>query len=633
MVHGSPRLDGIEDWAAWSGHAETEKAIRSPSAIVTDWAHRVGATLCLEEDSLQYFGALPREWQRDLIRRCGGIGDEEIADLEFALFQPPAQTTLMKISDQISSKKKPYSSAQTKLMAAAVEDAFGHHDAIQAWFTGGPLRPLAKEIAKRTAKLAHVDSVGLHLLTANDATLLDEAKKRAEIARNRLFVHPRDRDAGSIRRRLRGTVSRAAIHTAAVLELIGGPKWMCLPAYIDNWGLRRDRDQQAANKKYLCDHVAVCISTNTKVPMTVIAASAASSRQALWYAVILGMREIARRDRLIPLFITMTLPSEWHLHPQFGEPGDPKNSPSDGAREIGNRWHKVCAMFRERGARLIGIRAAEPHSDGTVHLHCVLWLSPDHVKSMCECLGLHFPATTKEEEEARKDGNYKLGPALVVKRWEARSIDDPRGAADAASYALSYVLDAIGRPDAVIEEDETTDDDKILEEARSINKQRSDKDKSDKERSAAWARHARIRRISLVGLAPGTIGRWRALYRTMKDANNGGECVAEPRARAICHAMKRKQWGTVLRLLGALSDPSEPRLASLREKREDRWGDQVVVTTAYYHPKTGEISAYVRPRLWNIEKRDPDAPAELSVIESYPRTAPAAASRGPPGGD
>lgn len=633
MPHGSRRLDGVEDWATWSGHADTEKAAKSPSAIVTDWAHRVGATLCLEEDSLRYFGVLPREWQRDLIRACGGIGDEEIADLEFALFQPPPQTTLMKISEQISSKKKPYTFAQSKLMAAAVEDAFEHQDAIQAWFTGRQLRPLAKEIAKRTAKLTYVDPVGLRLLTADDSTLLDEAKKLAEIARNRLFVHPRDRDAGSIRRRLRGTVSRAAIYTAALLKLIGGPKWLCLPAYIDDWGLRRDRDQQAANKNFLRDHVAVCSSTSTRVPMTVIAASAAASRQSLWYAIILGMREIAKRDGFVPLFITMTLPPEWHLNPQYGEPGDPKNSPSDGAREIGNRWHRVCAMFRERGGRVIGLRAAEPHGDGTVHLHCVLWLSPDHVTSFCECLGLHFPATTKKEDRARKKGNYQKGPALVVKQWEARSSDDPRGAADAASYALSYVLDAISRPDSVIEEDETTDDDEILEEARAINKRRSDKSKNDKERSAAWARHARIRRISLVGLAPGTIGRWRALYRAMKDANNGGECVTEPRARAICHAMKRKQWGTVLRLLGALSDPGEPRLASLREKREDRWGDQVVVTTAYYHPKTGEISAYVRPRPWHIEKRDPDVPDELSVIESYPRTAPAAASRGPPGGD
>jgi hypothetical protein len=246
------------------------------------------------------------------------------------------------------------------------------------------------------------------------------------------------------------------------------------------------------------------------------------------------------------------------------------------------------------------------------------------IGDLCECLSKHFPPTTTKEEQDQRAGDYSKGPAIVVKQWERREHDDPRGTADAASYALSHVLDVLGDPKnaAGIEEEG------LLEDARRIN---GSHNCENSDRVGAWARNARIRRISLIGLASGTIGRWQAIYRGMKKADFEGVAIVEPRARAIAHAMKRKQWATVLRLLGALSE--EPRLKALRERRENRWGDPVDVTTAYYHPNTGEISAFVRAGEWKIEKKEElgqSVSEGLSVIDSCPRTAQEARPRAGP---
>lgn len=525
----------------------------------------------------------------------------------------------MRIADSIQSDrswKGHGSAAQDGIVAQSADDYLSFWERQDAWIEAKSLAVIAPAVIGRTEKLAHVNQSGLRLLAADDQELLVEAERLAEINRRRIFVHPRDRDASSIRRRLRRTVSRAALHSAALLGLIGGPKRSGRPSYADDWTVRRFHDLQAAKRKFLCEHVAVRVGGDP-IPMTTIAKGAAASRRAMWYALIMGMRGIARKDRLVPVFVTLTLPPAWHLNPQYGQPGDPKHSPSDGAREIGRRWHNALCQFRERGGDVFGVRVAEPHADATVHLHVVLWLSADQLSSFCECLGHHFPATTPAEKSFRQSGDYSEGPALVVRRWVEREGDDPRGSADAASYALSYILD-------VLEADapEDSGEDASGEGAQTDAAGRAVMDAA---RPAAWARHMGIRRISVVGLAPGTIGKWRAIYRAMKSADRTGLLIKDPRARSVAHAMRRGHWSSALRLLGAMQNKKRQRFKALREPRKDRWGDAVSATVAYYNAKTGEISVDLALGEWTIEKAGKSNPlsvATLSDVVSYPRQSP-----------
>ena len=522
----------------------------------------------------------------------------------------------MRIAERIGFSKA-YTPAQHWILDKAADDHFKLWEEYNAWWAARPLAEIARKVIERTKNLVHVNKIGLQFLTADDIDLLNEAKRLVQINRSRshkgIFVHPRDRDAASIRRRLRCTVGRAAIHTAAILGIIGGPERLGLPSYADDWTVRRFERQKAANRRFLCEHVIVAVDGSITISMADVAESAANARRSMWYAFIMGMRDIARRDRLVPIFVSMTLPPEWHLHPQYGTPGDASHSPAEGSREIGRRWHGALAQFKKRGGYVLGVRVAEPHKDATVHLHAVVWVAAELIPSFSECLGHHFPSSTAKESDFRNNNNYGEGPALVVRRWEERKGDDPRGAADAASYALSYILDVLASGGTVSADD--------VEGVETSEKRRADMDAM---RPAAWARHVRLRQISLVGLAPGTIGRWEAFYRLKRNADRDGVRIEQPFARSVAHAMRRGQWGTVLRLLGALRPGNRPQLKSLLVKREDRWGDIVSVNTGFFKARTGEIVVEFTPGAWKIAKVANSLNVDtLSDIDSYP-------SRGPP---
>jgi len=468
----------------------------------------------------------------------------------------------------------------------------------------------------------------LRLLTADDNDLLVEAteiasrrqaRHAAAIAAGKEGLHPRERDARSIRRWLRRQVNQSAAHLAGILGLIGGRQSARLPAYVDDWALKRWQQVQEAGRAFVESRVLVAANGET-VPLKDAVEGATKAREARWYAVLLGLQQVAQRRGLAPVFLTLTLPAEYHLHATNGQRGNPRNSPTVAAKEINARWHNLLSVVHQRGTTPIGVRVIEPHTDGCPHLHCCLWLAQDGIRDLTDALDIHFPATTPEEAAARRRGDYTQGPAALVKSWR------PGEAASPVSYVLTYVLKTL----------------------------RSEKAPDDNEpngghdRAAAWASMVGVRRLDLIGLKRGLQGRWQAMQRTIRAA--GDDRLPEPRARAIAHAMKRRQWGTALVLLGAFADA--PRLAAVRAERRNCWGDAVQVTTDYAHPLTGEIVATVRPREWKIQEIRKAEPAGqqatawteeslnkvledygLSKVFSYPSGgagAPPPGSAGPP---
>jgi hypothetical protein len=133
----------------------------------------------------------------------------------------------MRIADQIWTarfkRKIALTPKQSYIVDRAADDELQMWKDHEAWRAAQHLRPLAEKIAHNTQKLQHVNEIGLALLIADDDELLEEAKKWAAMASLNSDCHPRDKDPLSVRRRLRRIVDRATIHTAGILELIGGP--------------------------------------------------------------------------------------------------------------------------------------------------------------------------------------------------------------------------------------------------------------------------------------------------------------------------------------------------------------------------------------------------------------------------
>lgn len=433
---------------------------------------------------------------------------------------------------------------------------------------------------------------GLRLLNADDNKLLEEAteiaarrkaKHAAAIAAEKEGLHPRERDARSIRRRLRRQVNRTAAHLAGVLGLIGGPRSARLPAYVDNWSLKRWEQVQEAGREFIANRVLVAADGEI-VPLADAVESAAKAREARWYSILLGLKEVAERRNLVPVFLTLTLPAEYHLNATNGNRGNPRNSPTVAAQEINRRWHRLLSMIHQRGTTPIGVRVIEPHSDGCPHLHCCLWLPAEGVAALTAALDIHFPATTNDETAARLRGDYSQGPAALVKFWRSGENASP------VSYVLTYVLKTL----------------------RSDNAPADNEPGGGHDRAAAWASMVGVRRLDLIGLRRGTLGRWQAMIRTIKAS--GADGLPESRARAIAHAMKRRQWGTALVLLGAFANT--PQLVPRHAEKQNCWGDTVRVVT-HYETALGQIVATVRPRQWSIQElKKPKSKSSIGQTET-----------------
>jgi hypothetical protein len=466
------------------------------------------------------------------------------------------------------------------------------------------------------------ESIGkqpLAYLTATDDELLIYAKEyandkltinaRAEALNLEPLWHPSFCDPHAVRRRMRRAIGRAGIHLATALGLVGGPRADQRPAYVDGWTFNRWRAAQASAKSFLDSHDLYDAARDVRVSLAEVAKSAATAREAQWYAMLLGIAQVADRRGWIPQFITLTLPTEYHLNPTHGgRGGDEAISPTAAVKELNDRWHRVLAMLHQRDVTPVGCRVIEPHADACPHLHCCIWLPPDAVADLQAALNRHFPATTPTEAQARTEGDYSQGPAVKVVTW------NPNRGASPVTYVLTYVLKTLRADRAVTD-----------------NEDGADADRGGHDRAAAWASVVGARRLSLVGLRPGTMSIWKAVQRTSRHAESIEGRIDEPRARAIAHAMKKRRWGAALLLMGAFSDTA--RLQPIRAEREDCWGDRITFTTGYAHPRTNHIGLTLRPHIWTIVAKKKEVGDLLSVVDSYPRAgagAPPDGSAGPP---
>ncbi|WP_026987329.1 replication endonuclease [Fodinicurvata fenggangensis] len=658
-----------------------------------------------EEKGLRLFQCLPRAWQRTLLRRHGGTGDEEPDDLHLALI-PPEPDPKAAFAEELENRAiyrrdyghmatwtrwmrppndapLPYTYNERQWMEEkSGQEALDRFQAIEAdHYRLADLKPLARSISNACQGLEHVPRDTIRLLASTDEELLEEAtritegreavhvawlaRRRQDFARrqkvneglrrahqditstrrilgmglvfiqeanvpNHAFsarkqkaavkkirrrlkgarkkaaqgggIHKRERDAKSCRRRLRRKIGKSAAWAAGILGLVGGPPRKRLPAYADNWQLRRWREVQEKGQAFLETHEIYrnVGGEETAVSLAEVAASAARGREARWYAVINGMQEQGERRGLLPLFVTLTLPSKFHLHAESGKRGDPSISPSMAAKEINRRWHWIMAWMRQAGNSPFGARVIEPQRDGTPHLHACIWIREEMHDEFLNAIDRHFPTTIEKEKAARsavdenkneKPRDFSAGPAAVVRVVDP-SLSSP------TTYIMKYVLKSLRSNSAPESEDDP-----------------------GHERAAAWASHIGARRISLVGLRPGTLALWQTvqrLARQVEDEESTRDIDSEiPRIRSILHAWKKRQWGTVLVLLGGLSE--HPRLLPRRGERRSTWGDTVYTTTHYVHPQatpyefvtvdgeikvkhTRPVTLVVREEVWTIRE-------------------------------
>lgn len=143
-----------------------------------------------------------------------------------------------------------------------------------------------------------------------------------------------------------------------------------------------------------------------------------------------GVAALGNRLGLKAVFLTLTLPPEYHSHPKSGFNGR-KWICMYGPKMAVATMQTLWARLRERIRRQLyplGIRVTEVHKDGCPHMHIMLWVSPEKVGDVKRHLDKVFPW------QAGQKGRLRV---IDKNKYEKRN--PGKCGADAASYLLKYL--------------------------------------------------------------------------------------------------------------------------------------------------------------------------------------------------
>jgi hypothetical protein len=197
-----------------------------------------------------------------------------------------------------------------------------------------------------------------------------------------------------------------------------------------------------------------------------------------------GFEEVATAAGHVADFYTLTCPSEYHRTHAHGAPNELYNGHSvrDGQAWLSKMWARARAKLKRLKVLIYGFRIAEPHHDGTVHWHMVLFCMARHRESVRSVLRGHWLSENENERGAQQH------------RINVKAIDEHKGTA--AGYLAKYVAKNIDG--FQVGEDFETD-------------KRSGKANETCERVTAWASRHGVRQFQQIGGPAVTV--WRELRR------------------------------------------------------------------------------------------------------------------------
>lgn len=98
-----------------------------------------------------------------------------------------------------------------------------------------------------------------------------------------------------------------------------------------------------------------------------------------------GIESVEKAAGADPFFLTLTLPPCWHrVHSRSWLPNELWSGASirDAQQELMRMWGVIRSSASRVGIRLRGFRIAEPHHDGTPHLHALIFISPSDIAAV-----------------------------------------------------------------------------------------------------------------------------------------------------------------------------------------------------------------------------------------------------------
>ncbi|QND86531.1 Phage replication protein A [Chromobacterium vaccinii] len=359
--------------------------------------------------------------------------------------------------------------------------------------------------------------------------------------------------------------------------------------YASHDAITRRREQKRRNRGLLEALTAIneLGQEYTLQQLAELSVSNPTIRRAELMVRIAGFEHIAVGLEYAGEFITITAPSKYH--PRHAKSGK-RNAkfcgatPIDTRNYLGGVWSRITAAMARAGIAPFGFRVAEPHHDGTPHMHALLFMAKEKVKTFRAIvaryavreeraeLGLNYLQTKGEAKAAARklraagakgvlaDIAAKIGneadfwsqpPRWVWKGIKARvafeAIDWKRGTA--AGYIAKYIAKNVDgakhNGDSVGVDFEALDyaGQAGQDDGASVDQSAATDATVTAIRVDAWASHWGIRQFQQVGGPP--VGVWRELRRWDYQAADAEDVLMHA---AI--AADTGNWGRFVSLMG-----------------------------------------------------------------------------------
>ncbi|MDN0075621.1 replication endonuclease [Crenobacter sp. SG2303] len=181
--------------------------------------------------------------------------------------------------------------------------------------------------------------------------------------------------------------------------------------YCSNDAVNRRGEQQRRNRALLDAMVAIN-ELGQEFTLAELADKGMANpaiRRAELMTRIAGFEYIAVSLGMAGEFITLTAPSRFHPRRAKSGQRNPKydgSTPGTTRDYLAQVWSRITASLARQGIKVFGFRVAEPHHDGTPHLHGLFFMDPSQVRDFRLTVARY--AVREDRAELGKDLSYAL---------------------------------------------------------------------------------------------------------------------------------------------------------------------------------------------------------------------------------